>query len=482
VRLESYFAQATADLWDQLFLTAALRNDGASTFGPDNRRNWYPKAGAAWTFYRGEAGVHRAITYGKLRTAYGQSGTQPAPYLLASTLVSQTSADGGWGPSIGGPGGLITAFNLPTRDLAPERVKEFEAGFDLGLFRDRADLSFTHYRAKSTDVILNVPVAGSTGYTLKPANVAALRNHGLEVALNLRPITSRDFGVDIGLQWARNKSRVTELAGVQFAPLPISGGTNGLGIQGVAVLGQPLGVFYGSDFARCGRGLVVAGIDIDNTAGHCLGAPRKALYIDATGYPQLDPSASYVIGDPNPSWTGSVRTGFRWKKLRVSGLLDIRHGGVANNSTRGALNHFGTSRESQRYRDGGAFVFGRTYFKDETVAGPGAGQAVPLDEAWFTGAGGIFNGPVSQFNEDASFVKLREISVGLTLDQPWVSRAIGFNSMELRVAGRNLHTWTDYTGVDPETSVLGSATPVQGVEYFSNPQTRSFIFSITLNR
>jgi TonB-linked SusC/RagA family outer membrane protein len=482
VRLESYFAQATADLWNQLFLTAAIRNDGASTFGPENRRNWYPKASVAWTFHRGETGERRAITYGKLRAAYGQSGTQPAPYLLASTLVSQTSADGGWGPAIGAPGGLITTFNLPTRDLAPERVKEFETGFDLGLLRDRADLSLTHYRAFSSDVILNVPVAGSTGYTVKPANVAELRNIGWELALNLRPITTRDFGVDLGFQWARNRSKVTDLAGVQFAPLPIGGGTNGLGVQGVAVKGQPLGVFYGGDFVRCGRGLTVGGVDLDNTAGQCQGAPKNALYIDATGYPQLDASASYVIGNPNPSWTGSIRTGLRWKKLRVGGLLDIRHGGVASNSTRGALNHFGTSKESQVFRDGGNYVFGSTYFKGEQVAGPGAGQGVPLGEAWFSGAGGIFNGPVSQFMEDASFVKLREISVGIMLDQPWVSRTIGFSSMEVRVAGRNLHTWTDYTGVDPETSVLGSATPVQGVEYFNNPQTRSFLFSITLNR
>lgn len=482
VRLESYFAQATADLWDQLFLSAAIRNDGASTFGPNNRRNWYPKASAAWTFHRGEAGERRALTYGKLRAAYGQSGTQPAPYLLASTLVSQTSADGGWGPSVGGPGGLITTFNLPTSDLAPERVKEFEAGFDLGLLRDHADLSFTHYRAFSSDVILNVPVAGSTGYTVKPANVAELRNIGWELALNLRPISKRDFGWDVGLQWARNRSNVTNLAGVQFAPLPFSGGTNGLGVQGVAVEGKPLGVFYGGDFVRCGRGLNVGGVDIDNTAGHCQGAPNKSLYIDATGYPQLDAAASYVIGDPNPDWTGSLRTALRWKKVRVSGLLDIRSGGVASNSTRGALNHFGTSKESQTYRDGGNYTFGTDYFRKQRVAGPGAGTAVPLGEAWFTGAGGIFNGPVSQFMEDASFVKLREIAVGVVLDQPWVSRTIGFTSMEVRVAGRNLVTWTGYSGVDPETSVLGSATPVQGVEYFNNPQTKSFIFSITLNR
>jgi TonB-dependent SusC/RagA subfamily outer membrane receptor len=130
VRLESYFAQVTADIADQLFLKAGVRNDGASTFGVDRRRAWYPNATAAWTFYRGAVGEKRFMTYGKLRAAYGQSGTQPAPYLLPSVFVAVNGLDGGWGPAISsgqnGSGGLVTSYNLPTQNLGPERVKEFE--------------------------------------------------------------------------------------------------------------------------------------------------------------------------------------------------------------------------------------------------------------------------------------------------------------------------------------------------------------------
>ncbi len=486
VRLESYFAQLTADVANQLFLKLGVRNDGASTFGENRRRAWYPNATAAWTFHRGEVGENRLLTYGKLRAAYGQSGTQPAPYLLPSVFITTNGNDGGWGPAIGsgqnGSGGLVTSYNLPTTNLGPERVKEFETGFDLGLLRDRADVSLTHYRAFSTDVILNLPVAGSTGYTEKPANAASLRNIGWEVALNMRPVNTRDFGVDLGLQWAQNRSLVTDLAGVTFAPLPFSGGTNGLtGIQSVAMEGQRLGVFYMTDFVRCGRGVQLNYVDIDNVAGECQGAKPGALYIGSDGYPVLDANNNYIMGDPNPKWTGSVRLGLRYKKLSVGGLLDVRHGGDAYNGTRGALLHFGTNRESQRLRDGGDVVFGTDY-KRGAVAGPGAGTAVPLDEAWFTGAGGVFNGPQAQFLEDASFVKLREISVAYTFDQAWVNQSIGFSSMEVRVAARNIHTWTDYTGIDPETSLLGSASAVRGIDYFNNPQTRSFIFSLTLNR
>lgn len=486
VRLESYFAQATADLWDQLFLTAAVRNDGASTFGLSQRRSWFPKGSAAWTFYRGAENEHRWLTFGKLRAAYGQSGTQPTPYLLGTVFNSTTLAEGGWGPSgstqTGGVGGLVTRYNLPTTELGPERVKEFETGVDLGLFNDKADFGVTYYRQNSSGVILNVPVPGSTGYTERPANAASLRNIGLELALNVRPITTRDFSWEVGAQWADNKSLVTDLAGVQFAPFPFSGGSNGLGVQGVAIEGQRIGVLYGSDYVRCGRNLILNDVNIDRTAGLCQGAPDGALFIDASGYPQLDASNNYIVGDPNPDWTGSLRTAFRYKGVSLTGLLDIRHGGQNYNGTRGAMDHFGTSRRSQELRDGGPFVFGQTYLGDQRVAGPGAGAAVPLDEAWFTGPGGVFNGPVSAFIEDGGFVKLREVSVGYTLDAPWVNRLLGFRSVDVRVAGRNLVTWTNYSGIDPETSLLGAASSVRGIDYFNNPQTRSFILSLTLNR
>jgi TonB-linked SusC/RagA family outer membrane protein len=484
VRLESYFAQVTADLYNQLFLTAAIRNDAASSFGLSQRRSWFPKASAAWSFFRGQ-GNEKWLTFGKLRAAYGQSGTQPQPYLLANVFNSSTLADGGWGPTsstqLGGVGGVITRYNLPTQDLGPERVKEFETGVDLGLLQDKADFGITYYRQNSSGVILNVPVAGSTGYTEEPANAAALRNIGVELALNVRPITTKDFSWEVGAQWAHNRSLTTDLAGVTFAPFPLSGGSNGLGVQAVAIKGEPVGVFYGTDFVRCGRGLVVNNVNIDQTAGACLGAPRGALYIDETGYAQLDASNNYVVGDPNPDWTGSLRTALRYKKISVSGLLDIRHGGENYNGTRGAMDHFGTSAESERFRTGGDFVFGQSYLKGP-VAGPGAGMAVPLDEAWFTGPGGVFNGPVSLFIEHSGFVKLREISVGYTFDQPWVNRILGFHSIDVRVAGRNLVTWTKYTGIDPETSLLGSATSVRGIDYFNDPQVRTFLLTLTLNR
>jgi hypothetical protein len=269
-------------------------------------------------------------------------------------------------------------------------------------------------------------------------------------------------------------------------PFPNGGGTDGLGgIQGVAIVGQPIGVYYGTDYTRCGRARIVNAIDIDNTPGHCQGAPQGALYLGPDGQPVIDVDNEYVLGDPNPDWTGSVRTDLQIGKVSIGGLLDIRHGGVAYNGTKGALNEFGTGLNTAQGRDSPPVIIGKDYFPEFVpgpVAGPGVGVPVPLDESWWRGNASAFSGVTTPFIENGGFVKLREISLGYIIDRPWVARWLGFGSIELRVAGRNLVSWNNYDGVDPETSILGAASPVRGINYFNNPQTRSWVFTLVLNR
>jgi hypothetical protein len=149
------------------------------------------------------------------------------------------------------------------------------------------------------------------------------------------------------------------------------------------------------------------------------------------------------------------------------------------NGTRGFLNYYGNSKESERR--GQSVVFGQDFLTGD-VAGPGKGTAATLDQNWFQNDYAAFNGAGAPFYEDGSYVKLREISIGYSFSNDAVTRSLGFSSIDVRVAGRNLHTWTDYTGVDPETNLSGADTPASGIDWFNNPQSRSFVFSITLNR
>jgi hypothetical protein len=493
VRIEGYFGQATFDVADQLFLKAGLRYDGASTFSRDNQRAWYPSASAAWQFTKA-SDLGGVLSYGKLRAAYGEVGTQPQPYLTAFTFVSGGTYLDAWGTNLtasqGGFGGLFSDTTA-AGDLKPERTKEFEAGVDLGLFKDVADLSFTYYHRKSSDVILTLPVAISTGFVNVGQNAGEITNKGVEIALNIRPITRRDFAWDVGMLFSTNRNRVDDLAGPEFV---LYGGLGGFALS-VAQVGEPIGAFRDFDYIRCGRGLQVVGgagnvLNVDDLCGPDANA-QEALFINdgtyanttgdagnGAGYPLLD-TDSRIIGNPQADWTGSLRTGLRWKNWSLSGLLDIRRGGLVYNGTRGALNAIGTTKESGDLRNT-TVVFGQDFFQDTPVAGPGAGTPAVLDEGWFGNYYTTFT--LGQpFYEDAGFVKLREVSVGYTATGG-LARSLGLSSIDLRVAGRNLAVWTDYTGVDPETSLGGAESGSRGIDWFNNPQTRSFVFSVTLNR
>jgi hypothetical protein len=383
--------------------------------------------------------------------------------------------------------GVITNSSKGNSNLKPERQKELETGVDLGFLDQKVDVGITYYHSKSTDVILQLPTsAASTGYSFALSNGAVITNKGWEATLNARPVTGANFSWDFGLQYARNDNHVNSLIGAQFINYNSEGFTGSIGS---AVAGDGVGVVQGQDFVRCGRGLNFdpgTGTPVDFDAG-CGNAPKGALYLDEDGLPVVDPTLR-VIANANPQWSGSARTSFRFfKKWQVGGLLDIRHGGTVWDGTRGALYAFGTHKDTEIRNTTG--TFGKDFLTDvyPVVAGPGAVSGVtpfntPSDwQSWFTGDGGSGSAAQAQFVEDASFVKLREISVAYTADQKWVN-SIGFSSVDFRLAGRNLHTWTKYKGLDPESNLGGAEFLTQGIDYFNSPQTRSFVISIGLNK
>ena len=493
IRGESYFLQGQQAFWDQLFLTGTIRNDGFSTFGESQRRHWFPSITAAWTFTN-VLNPGNLFTTGRLRAAYGETGTEPGVY-ITNGYFSSGFLGGSYGDALlasqGGLGGLVTFTRRPQSNLGPERQKEVEMGVDFGLLDDRIDASFTYYNRRNTDVIFDLPLPFSTGFSVQAANGGTVRNRGIEAQLTFRPIQTAQYDWDIGLQWSRNRSLVTELRGTEAVDLPTGGFFTGNLVS--AVEGYPMGVFRSYDFARCRTGQADNQVDLDgdgelddvNAACAAAGAPDGAYYLGADGFPVEDPTLR-VIGDPNPRWLGAVRSGFRIGKLRFSGLVDIRKGGDVWNGTKGAMYNFGTHKDTEirgsTVRIGENFIPGNPKNRRFDTFGPGKGQEVVIDQGWYQGLGSGFGLVASQFMEDGGFVKLRELSIGYTFDGPWVRRALGGSSFDLRVAGRNLATWTNYTGIDPETNLGGAEVAAQGIDYFNNPQTRSLIFTFTFSR
>lgn len=484
VRTDGYFATGELTFAEQLTLDATGRFDGSSTFGSaTKKRFFYPGVGVAWTFSRLPAlSSIGALTFGKLRASYGESGRQPPVFSNVSAFNTGYFVDGwvtnGLYSLYNGKEGVFSEATLGNDQIQPERNREWEVGADLAFLDERIGASLTYYNRRTSDAILQVPVPPSTGYLFEFENAASWKNHGWEAQLDLRPVQRPDFGWSVTGLYSRERSCVTDIAGADHiflngfedpaaelvAPDPVTGC-------------HPFGVLFGSDFIRYGRG------SVDQNSGQPIdeaGVAAGTIYVGGDGYPQLDPE-SRVIGDPNPSWTTSLRNTFTvLRKLTVSGLVDVVHGQQMWNGTKGALSYFGTHVATEPYHgDGVTETYGA--YSGQAVAGPGADKQVSYGENWFTSnIGSGFTGPASQFVENASFVKLRDVSVSWTFDNPAIRR-LGFGTVDLTVSGRNLKTWTNYTGIDPESNLTGQSIG-RGLDYFNNPQTRSYLITFSLNR
>ncbi len=501
VRTEGYFATADLDLYDQLFLSGGVRVDASSTFGGEEvRRFAYPRASAAWEFTQLEPLAGSSVLdYGKLRLAYGVAGKAPPVFSNVTGFTTTTITDG-WILPLGletiyqGNEGVVREIAIGNEEIDPERTWEIEGGIDLAFFDGRVSTGVTHYYQKTDDAILFLPTAPSIGFFSQPVNGAEYRNDGWEVTLDVSPVRSSNFRWDVSAQWATNNSEVLDLlSGEAFFLAGFTGSSTNVvaDICGpTADQPCPFGVLFGADFVRFGRGSTVGGVSIDEAFS---GWSPGDLYIGPNGFPLQDPQER-VIGDPNPDWTGSLRnTVTVLDNLRLSGLIDIKKGGDMWNGTKGALMFFGTHAFTEPMQGAGsAHVFGcgepalgqvRTCENPSGVAGPGVGQPVTLNWATWTlsGIGSGFVGPSSQDVEDSGFVKLRDVSASYTFDQDWVRKIGGASRIEVSASGRNLKTWTDYTGIDPESNLTGQSAG-RGLEYFNNPQTRSFVFTVSITR
>lgn len=490
-RIESYLLNATVDISDQLFLTGGVTNFGSSRFGND-RRAWYPRAQAAWTFSR-TLGISESgpLQLGKLRIAYGESGQLPDIYLQQDVFTNASFIDFNPGatliPTLGGLGGLYTSATRGNENIKPERVGELEGGMDLAFFDGRATLGVTHYRSEAQDVIFSIPLAPSTGFGAQVLNAARIRNRGWEVETNFTPIRTRAFEVELGVNYARNRNKLLSLGDSNTTVVGYFQGSSFGGRTTNAVVGEQLGVFRGTDFARCGRGLTTIGGN--NIQAACQGAPDGALYLSASGFPVADPT-DRTIGDPNPDWTGGLNAAVSVRGVRLSAFLDRRSGGTNQNMTRASLYGYGTHKDTEvratcvvvgsaQQCTGNEKVFGTTIMPG-AVVGPGVNKPVPIGENWYNGLGGV-GGPSAQFQEDASFTRLRELSLSYTLNQSWIKRRFGFSSVDLRVSGRNLKTWTNYTGYDPEVNLGGAVVGNRGIDWFVEPISRAWVFSVGIN-
>ena len=488
-RKNSIYAQGKLTYKNYLYLDLTARYDQSSAFLPTSTGNFiYPSANLSYVFTENIKWFKendKILSFGKVRLSAASVGKDPSIY-STQTYYSNTNVADGWTPGEPFPFNGVTGFQhggingtLADPNLKPERTNSKEIGFDLRFLKGRINLDYTYYKSKSKDLLLSVPIARSSGYAYKYTNAAALWSEGHEISLNLVPVKTKNFRWESTFNWAKNVTVCSDLApGIERVSLN--------GFEGTIIVvarGERFGVFEGGKFLRNSDGKIL--IDDD---------PTSPTY----GYPVEDGKVS-IIANMAPKWTGGWLNNFVYKGFNLSVLFETKQGGKLWNGTNGALTYFGTAKETENRNTSTVFNSG---IYDGAVMGhldangnvvhydanlnevSGSGSAnttsVKLDEAWYSGNGGGFGAVAEHFVENASYIKLRELSLSYDFSSSTLAKTKYFKAITLGVFGRNLWLKTKYSGVDPETSLSG-ATDAQGMDYFNNPGTKTFGVNLKFN-
>ena len=507
VHLESYFMQGTMDLFDQLYITSAIRNDGSSTFGPADRRHNFFKFSTAWEFSKLYS--PNFIDFGKLRLAYGQAGEEPRVYAIFSGYTSPSLFSVGEKASLGlnynGVTGYRSDDEVSNFRIRPERRNEYEAGTDLSLLNGKMGISTTIYNAISTDIIYDIDVIPSTGADEMTANGASIQNKGLEFTIDYRLLDAKRIKIDTKFIYASNKNTVLEMNGVDGDMAktmdPSLVPSRGIAKFSEVSPGHEYAEFKVLSWARFGHGLAVDH-DLDiNTPDVAIDTldynwRKNDVYIGKNGLPIMYSEKIWSGYAPNPDWTGSFFNEIKLgKKIKLSCLLDISMGGHIANYTKNSLYEWGTHADTDRryhpdfdnpdwfgYEEGVSTEWGKGTFQElinhgHRALGPGQDTVIAFSQNLYENYMGR-NTDVINNIEDASYMKLREVALSYNFG-PVKIGYLGNPNLTLRLSAQDLKTWTSYSGWDPETNMYQDR--ISGEDYFNQPQTWRANLAIQLN-
>lgn len=447
-----FFLQEQLGFNDRLFVTAAIRADDNSAFGQNFDRVTYPKYSASWVVSEEPFWRFPILNTLKLRAAYGESGKQPITFSALQTYAPAT------GP---GDAAVVTPQFLGNADLGPERSKEIEMGFDLGALSDRVGIEFSWYRKNTIDAILNRQIAPSLGLpNTQPFNAGSIRNSGTELMIRATPVMRDRIEWDVTFGIATNSSEVEDL-GTPEAILELrrASGTPDFVVGGFAIkhqVGYPIGAYFEQDVVSAvllpsGQADVSQVLCKDGKGGTMICAGPDLVYGNSDDAPDV------FLGRSLPGTEGSFSsTVSLWKRFRIYGLVDFKRDFMKlDGNMRSRCQIFVRCREN----------FYPLEFDPKTIAGlQSNGQLIDY------------------YINNSSFAKLREVSFSYTL--PAINtRFARFNRAVITLAGRNLATWTDYPGLEPEAFFLGGSRGGNfgQFEQTTNPQLTTWVLGLNLD-
>ena len=460
-RLVGFYGDLMVNYKEYLFLNITGRNDISSTLPKENNSFFYPSFSLGYVFSE-HFDLPSWLTFGKLRGSWAQVGKDTNPHVLGAFFVSPDQFP------LNGQVGFSRDSQFGDPGLKPELNTSLEFGMQLAFFDNLLDLDVTYYKNNAVDQIIPVPISDATGFSSFVTNAGEIENSGLEVVLGANIVRSEDFQWKTSLNFSVNNNEIKAIReGIDEILVGSQFGYAGSTVTMRLVEGEAYGNLYGTSYARFGA-------DEDNTSLN-RGLP---LIIDADGFP-LSNASPLILGNAVPKWIGGLRNDLLYKNFDFSFLIDFRADVEQYDQFGNFLSAFGKAAYSLARNDFRVF---------EGVLADGTsntqqvwlGQGVGPDGRDY-GAGfwrNDYRGLSENFVQDASFIKLRNITVAYNFDGKILDRT-PLKSLRVSLAANNIILYTPWDGFDPESFSAGAGGNAVGFTGLGFPGTQSYF--LTLN-
>ena len=467
-RLVGTYGEAGISYKSIAYLTVTGRNDASSTLAVQNNSYFYPSVSGSFVFTELLHPNPNILSFGKVRGSWARVGKDGNAY-ATNTYVNPAI-------SIGSFTGVGNQYYAGNPDLKPEIQDSWEVGAELRFVKNRIGLDYTYYRSQTNNQIGQPRLAQSGGFIFSTLNSGSVINKGMEIAISGKAIVTKDFTWDVMLNYSYNKGRLGAfIPGVAyFYPTDAQFGT----IKAASIPNG--GYFLGMIGTPFYRQVDAKGVEI----------PNGRYQVDpTTGFYKVNTSGNAIVGNREPDFIGGFNNTFRYKRLSLSFLLDIRKGGDIFNGTEYALVTNGLSKKTLLNNrqsvtvSGVNSVTGADFNQTYT-----AGQNYAIGSTTYTGSYMIqqywqnYAANSNNFISSVNWLKLRSLS--LTYDFSGIlknSKVI--KAISATAVGTNLFTWTNYKGMDPEVSAAGGTggSGSQGIDYLGVPAVRTFTFGVNVS-
>lgn len=489
-RIWSFFTRLNYELDNKYLASVSVRADGSTVFAAKNRWGYFPAGSFAWKFSEENfmKSLKPVISSGKLRLSYGTAGNNRISSFLYMTQFVTTSKYYGLLDN------LVTAFapaSLTNANLKWEANISRNIGLDLGLFHDKVQLSADYYRNKTKDLLVNVTVPTSSGYTSQVQNVGATANNGFELQLSGSPIQNKNFSWNVSFNISTNKNKILSLGNQESFLVTSNWAGSANAFDYIVKVGSEVGTMYGlvndgyykiDDFnydASTGAYTLKDGIVSDaDIAGTIQPGTIKFKDLNGDGKVTIDDDRT-VIGNANPSYFGGINQQFVYKNFDMSVFLNFQVGNDIVNDNKLEFTSGYTDNanllaiEKNRWRNVNA--------QGEVVTDPTALAALNKNATLWTPLKTAYSWtPQSWAIEDGSFLRVNNITLGYSLPQT-LTKKMHIQKFRMYATVNNVAVITGYSGYDPEVNTRRSTPMTAGVDFSAYPRARSFIFGVNVS-